>query len=70
MAHEIREACMTVGFFYSKHKLFTPCSSYKLLLPVTGHGILQDVIDDLFANMEAYFSLPLETKMKVTRALV
>jgi len=35
-------------------------------LAVTGHGIPQETIDDLFAAMEAYFSLPLETKMKVT----
>ena len=35
------------------------------MLAVTGHGIPQETIDNLLAVMEAYFSLPLETKMKV-----
>ncbi|KIM69940.1 hypothetical protein SCLCIDRAFT_1207190 [Scleroderma citrinum Foug A] len=48
LAHEIRNACMNVGFFY-----------------VTGHGIPQETIDNLLAVMEVYFSLPLETKMKL-----
>ena len=36
------------------------------MLAVTGHGIPQETIDTLVAAMESYFSLPLETKMKVT----
>ncbi|KAL4070393.1 hypothetical protein J3A83DRAFT_4372574 [Scleroderma citrinum] len=48
LAHEIRDACMNVGFFY-----------------ITGHGIFQGTIDSLVSAMEAYFSLPLETKMKL-----
>ncbi|KIM69928.1 hypothetical protein SCLCIDRAFT_18948 [Scleroderma citrinum Foug A] len=48
LAHEIRNACTNVGFFY-----------------ITGHGIPQETIDDLFAAMEAYFSFPLGTKMKL-----
>ncbi|KIM69976.1 hypothetical protein SCLCIDRAFT_18973 [Scleroderma citrinum Foug A] len=48
LAHEIRSACINVGFFY-----------------ITGHGIPQETIDNLVAAMESYFSLPLETKMKL-----
>ncbi|KIM69941.1 hypothetical protein SCLCIDRAFT_101558 [Scleroderma citrinum Foug A] len=32
---------------------------------ITGHGIPQGTINSLFSVMEAYFSLPLETKMKL-----
>ncbi|KAL4070392.1 hypothetical protein J3A83DRAFT_4372573 [Scleroderma citrinum] len=32
---------------------------------VTGHGIPQETIDNLFSVMQDYFSLPLETKMKL-----
>ena len=39
------------------------------MLAVTGHGIPQETIDNLVAAMESYFSLPLETKMKVTWVL-
>ncbi|KIM69930.1 hypothetical protein SCLCIDRAFT_1207181 [Scleroderma citrinum Foug A] len=35
------------------------------MLAVTGHGIPQETIDNLVAAMESYFSLPLETKMKL-----
>ncbi|KIM69938.1 hypothetical protein SCLCIDRAFT_18956 [Scleroderma citrinum Foug A] len=35
------------------------------MLAVTGHGIPQEIIDNLLMVMEAYFSLPLETKMKL-----
>ncbi|KAL4068948.1 hypothetical protein V8B97DRAFT_1872474 [Scleroderma yunnanense] len=49
LAREISNACMNVGFFYV----------------VTGHGIPQETIDNLFSVMQDYFSLPLETKMKL-----
>ena len=35
------------------------------ILAVTGHGIPQETVDNMFSAMEAYFSLPLKTKMKV-----
>ncbi|KAF9232317.1 2OG-Fe(II) oxygenase [Melanogaster broomeanus] len=48
LAHEIRDACMKVGFFY-----------------IQNHGIPQECIDDVLTAMQTYFSLPMETKMKL-----
>ena len=46
------------------HTIYVPIPHFNVLA-VTGHGIPQETIDNLLAVMEAYFSLPLETKMKV-----
>ena len=57
----------TLGSFtVSTDHLHTFQSFTLSILAVTGHGIPQETIDDLFAAMEAYFSFPLGTKMKVT----
>ena len=47
--------------------LYSDHSSYKS--EVTGHGVPQEIIDNLLTIIEAYFSLPLEVKMKVSRPL-
>ncbi|KAF9230048.1 Non-hem dioxygenase N-terminal domain-containing protein [Melanogaster broomeanus] len=48
LAHEIRDACMKVGFFY-----------------IQNHSIPQTCFDNIFTAMQTYFSLPVETKMKL-----
>lgn len=48
LAQQIRDACMSVGFFY-----------------ISNHGIPQETIDQVFSAIKVYFSLPLETKMRL-----
>ncbi|KAF9234877.1 2OG-Fe(II) oxygenase [Melanogaster broomeanus] len=48
LAHEIRDACMKVGFFY-----------------IQNHSIPQTCFDNILTAMQTYFSLPVETKMKL-----
>ncbi|KAI6042658.1 hypothetical protein EDC04DRAFT_908757 [Pisolithus marmoratus] len=48
LAADIRNACVTVGFFYVKN-----------------HGIPEEVISKVASAAERFFSLPIETKMKL-----
>ncbi|KAL4072127.1 hypothetical protein J3A83DRAFT_4239204 [Scleroderma citrinum] len=45
-------------------KIKTACMEDGIFY-VTGHGIPEETIDNVFSAMRAYFSLPLETKMKL-----
>ena len=62
---------MEVGAFYSEQiPHFKPIASPTHSFSVTGHGVHHETIDGLLSAMKAYFSLPLETKMKVAFPLV
>lgn len=69
VAREIRDACINVGFFYGEHAPAFQSRSFRTLA-VSGHGIPPTTIDNIFSTMKTYFSLPLETKMKVAIYLI
>ncbi|KIM69931.1 hypothetical protein SCLCIDRAFT_101699, partial [Scleroderma citrinum Foug A] len=46
------------------HKIRNVCINVGFFY-ITGHGIPQETVDNMFSAMEAYFSLPLKTKMKL-----
>ncbi|KAI6107671.1 hypothetical protein EDD16DRAFT_1712176 [Pisolithus croceorrhizus] len=67
LARQIRDACMNVGFFYSENRpsSLDSCHFSNGPTAVRNHGIPEETIDRVLSAMKAFFSLPLERKMKV-----
>ncbi|EPQ54847.1 Clavaminate synthase-like protein, partial [Gloeophyllum trabeum ATCC 11539] len=57
LVDQIRHACINVGFFYGEFS--------SILLSVKNHGIPEETIQEALSATKRFFSLPLETKMKV-----
>lgn len=63
LAEEIRDACIRVGFFYSKHYNHL-VSQYPNHCQVKNHGISQQVPEHAIEASIPFFALPNEVKMK------
>lgn len=65
LAEEIRNACMTAGFFYGRSFYCSMKVSKLTEAVVKNHGIPEEDVISAVSASEKFFALPIEAKMEV-----